>query len=76
VLFIEPGATTNVFHDCVVSDALLIDVRLFVAALVEAASTWESTVRGTTPYESNRSEFVTRYPTGLSPYIQGVPVIG
>lgn len=75
ILFVEPGASTNVFHMNVLGDALNIDVRLFCLEMVAAARNWLSTVSATLPYETNLSAFVRRYPTGLSPYIVGVPVI-
>lgn len=75
VLFIEPGMTTNVLHCNVLRDALNIDVRLFCLGIVEAAESWLTSVEGTEPFESNIDRFVHRYPSGLSPYIVGVPVI-
>jgi hypothetical protein len=75
ILFIEPGASTNIFHMNVMEDALNIDVRLFCLELVEAAKTWQQSVMGTEPYETNVKRFVTRYPNGLTPYIGSVPVI-
>jgi hypothetical protein len=76
ILFIEPGATTNILHKCVVGEALNIDVRIFVSGLVQAALKWLATVRDTSSFKANRARFVTRYPAGLAPYIGGVAVIG
>ncbi len=75
ILFIEPGATTNVFHNCQASDALTIDVRIFVRDLVQAARTWLPTVQNSPQYQANRARFVTRYANGLAPYMVGVSVI-
>jgi len=75
ILFVEPGATTNVLHMNVVNDALNIDVHSFCIEMVQAALTWRQSVAGTEPYETNLVKFVTRYPNGLPPYIGGVPVI-
>jgi hypothetical protein len=75
ILFIEPGASVNVFHMNIMNDALNIDVRTFCLEMVRAARTWLATVEGTEPYETNLSSFVRRYPTGLSPYFGGLPVI-
>jgi hypothetical protein len=75
VLFIEPGATPVVAHMNVLMDALNIDVKMFSLEMVQAALSWQTTVVGTEPYETNVKRFVSRYPEGLPPYIGGVPVI-
>jgi hypothetical protein len=76
IFFIEPGATTNVFHNCVFNDALMIDVRVFVNELVEAAEHWLPSIEHTPQFSANLAAFVTRYPNGLVPFIAGVPIIG
>jgi hypothetical protein len=75
IIFVEPGASGNVFHMNVMNDALNIDVRLFCQDIVTAATAWQASVVGTEPYETNVRKFVTRYPNGLPPYIVGIPVI-
>ena len=75
ILFIEPGATSNVFHNNIVGNALNIDVQIFVNDLVTAALQWLPTAEKTAEFQANRPRFVTRYPGGLAPYIGGVPVI-
>jgi hypothetical protein len=75
VIFVEPGATTNVFHMNVMNDVLNIDVRQFCLEMVQAALAWRAEAVGNEPYETNITKFVTRYPNGLPPYIVGVPVI-
>jgi hypothetical protein len=76
ILFVEPGATTNVFHNNIMGDALNIDVGIFVRDLVEAGQTWLTSAEKTPEYQAKSVQFVTRYPKGLPPYIVGVPVIG
>ena len=76
IIFIEPGATTNVVHYGVMNDALCIDVPSFCREVVAGAELWLQSVKGTEPYETNKDRFVQRYDNGLSPYIVGVPVIG
>jgi hypothetical protein len=49
--------------------------NVFCAEMVQAALAWRQIVAGTEPYESNIVKFVTRYPAGLPPYIEGLPVI-
>jgi hypothetical protein len=76
ILFIEPTATTNVFHNNVLNDALNIDVRIFCNNLLSGALMWLQQNENTTLYKQNSSKFMRRYPNGLPPYISGVPVIG
>jgi hypothetical protein len=75
VLFVEPGATTNVFHNNILNDALNIDLRLFVRDLVAAGLRWLQQAEGSANYQRNYPLFMQRYPNGLAPYIVGVPVI-
>jgi len=76
ILFVEPGATTNISHLTVTDGVLEIDVSLFCRDMISAARAWLLTVEGTEPYETNRTKLITRYPEGLAPFIVGVPVIG
>jgi len=76
IIFIEPGASTNVIHYGVMNDALCIDVPSFCRELIAGAKLWLQSVEGTEPYEGNNNRFVRRYDNGLSPYIVGLPVIG
>lgn len=75
VLFVEPTATTNVFHCNVLNDALNIDVRIFCLGMVAAAHRWLGEVEGTELFKRNMRKFMQRYPNGLATYIVGVPVI-
>lgn len=76
VLFVEPTATTNVFHCNILNDALNIDVRIFCGDIVEGVKEWLREVENTELYKKNYGKFMMRYPNGLKPYIIGVPVIG
>ena len=76
IIFIEPGATTNVVHYGVMNDALCIDVPSFCREVIAGGKLWLKSVEGTEPYETNSGRFVRRYDKGLSPYIVGVPVVG
>jgi hypothetical protein len=75
IVFVEPGASNAVLHMNIMNDALNIDVKTFCQEMVLAARNWIAQVSGTQPYEANLLSFVTRYPSGLAPYIGGVPVI-
>ena len=75
ILFIEPSATTNIFHNVVMNDALNIDVRIFCNDIITGAEQWLSENEETELYKKNYDKFMRRYPNGLNPYIVGVPVI-
>lgn len=75
VLFVEPTATTNVFHNNLINDALNIDVRIFCRDIVAGAEAWLQEHEGTELYRTNYNRFMRRYPRGFPPYIAGVPVI-
>jgi hypothetical protein len=76
VIFVEPAATTNVFHCNVLNGALNIDVRIFCKDIIAGAVEWLDKVEGTEHHKKNMERFIQRYPQGLPPYIRGVPVIG
>jgi len=75
VLFVEPSATTNVFHNNIMNDALNIDVRIFCSDMIAGAEKWLEENEETELFKKNYDKFMRRYPNGLSPYIVGVPVI-
>ncbi|MCX6724324.1 MAG: hypothetical protein NT155_04125 [Candidatus Staskawiczbacteria bacterium] len=75
VLFIEPSATTNIFHNNILNDALNIDVKIFCNDLVSGAEKWLEENENTDIYKNNYIKFMQRYPKGLPPYIGGVSVI-
>ena len=76
ILFVEPTATTNIFHNNIMNDALNIDVRIFCNDIIEGAKEWLQKVENTSLYKTNYNKFMRRHPAGLKPYIVGVPVIG
>lgn len=75
VIFVEPSATTNVFHCNILNDALNVDVRIFCADILSGVEQWLQENEGTELYKKNYGKFMRRYPDGLAPYIVGVPVI-
>ena len=75
VLFVEPAATTNVFHCNVLNDALNLDVRIFCRDILSGVEKWLQEYELTDTYKKNYDKFMKRHPGGLHPYIVGVPVI-
>jgi hypothetical protein len=76
IIFIEPGATSNVIHYGVIDDVLCIDLNSFCRELISGARLWLDKVENTDRFKSNYSKFAGRHPEGLKPYIVGVPVVG
>jgi hypothetical protein len=76
ILFVEPSATTNIFHCNIMNDALNIDVRIFCHDIIEGAKVWLQQHEETELYKKNYGKFIRRYPNGLAPYFVGIPVIG
>lgn len=76
ILFVEPSATTNIFHNNILNAALNIDVRIFCNDIVSGALTWLQQNQNSQNYIQNYGKFMQRYPNGLAPYLVGVPVIG
>lgn len=76
ILFIEPSSTYgSVVHDNILEGALNIDLKTFCYAMIDAVHKWLLDVKDNPNFITNYSKFMKRYPTGLSPYIGGVPII-
>ena len=76
IIFIEPGTTTNVIHYCTTNDALCIDVERFWREVIAGTRLWLDQAENSVRYQTNYNRFARRHPTGLKPYIGGVPVVG
>ncbi len=72
----EPRATTYVFDNCIVGDALMLDVHNFSTFLNTAARMWLKAAEGKETFKRNLQKVIDHYPRGLSPYITEVAVIG
>jgi hypothetical protein len=76
IIFIEPGATTNVVHYGQLNDALCIDLNLFCREMIAGARLWLKQAEQDANYLKNYQQFARRHASGLAPYIGGVPVVG
>ena len=80
IFFVEPGATSAIFHRLTFSTptgtAIQIDVKLFCEEMVSAVEEWLLKARQLSQVAANLSKSVTRHPTGLPPFINNLPVIG
>ena len=76
VIFLIPGTSTVFMHRNVLNDAYNIDLAAFCSDMVNAARVWQQTAVGTQPYERNAEKLISLHPSGLPPYIVGLPVLG
>ena len=76
IIFVEPGRSGGILHNNIINDALNIDARIFCEDLCGAAERWWQAASAQPNVQANLPRFVRRHPTGLAPYIGGVPVIG
>ena len=76
IIFIEPGATTDVVHYGKMNDALCIDLNRFCREVTSGARLWLQATEEIPLYQKNYERFARRHADGLAPYIGGVPVIG
>lgn len=74
ILFIEPGAMVSIFHNNVMDGVLNIDVKIFCAEMVAAASNWLISIKDDPIFKSNYSKSFRRYPDGFQNLIVGIPV--
>lgn len=75
ILFFEPCTTTNSFHNCILDDALLIDVNIFCREMILSAYEWLTLMKNNTNFNNNFKSFIQRRPNGIPPYVVGAPVI-
>jgi hypothetical protein len=76
IIFMEPRSTSNTIHYSIMNDALCIDLESFCKEMIMGVRLWLKHVESTDLFQQNYENFVKRHPTGLSPFITGVPVIG
>lgn len=76
IIFVAPGATTNVIHYAMFKDALCIDLPSFCREMIDGTNAWLASVEGTGLFQTNYDRFARLHEGGLPPYISGVPVVG
>ena len=75
ILFIEPQTVPITMHNCIIEDALCIDVNIFCRDMISSVRDWLNIIKNDTTFQNNYATFIKRYPNGISPYISGAPVI-
>lgn len=78
IFFVEPR-DGNIIHrnsfDIRGSKALLLDVSIFCKDMVEQARAWLPVARSGYNFARNDAKSIRRHPSGLHPYVIGLPVI-
>jgi len=75
IAFIEPGSTSSTVHNCNFSGMYCIDIRKFCTDIINAADNWLERKSKDADFLKNYDKCIKRHPSGLAPYITGVPVI-
>lgn len=76
ILFVEPDARNNIYHNNIFENALNIDVRIFCRDIISGAEKWLAGIENNPNFMRNSSNFIRRHPNGFPPYIYGMTVIG
>jgi hypothetical protein len=76
IIFVEPGATSNVLHYNIHDTTLCIDLYAFCLEVLSGARMWLDKAEKTERYKTNYDKFARRHPQGIKPYIVGFPVVG
>lgn len=61
-------------HNCLLNDALMIDIPTLVKDISDSIREWMKTVKGAQNFERNYAHFMRRHKYGIPPYIVGVEV--
>lgn len=64
-----------VMHNNTINEALNLDLPTFCEDIIDAVLAWQETMTDNDNYETNIENLIHWHPTGLSPYIVGVPVL-
>lgn len=75
VLFTLPNPQNNYFHNNILNDALNLDASTFCRDMVAAVGQWHEAKQGDANVKANLPRLLRLYPTGLAPYMVGMPLI-
>lgn len=77
IIFTLPETNNNVLHNNIINGGLNLDLIFFCKGMITATEKWIEDMEKTkdTNYIKNITNFVDYYPTGLEPYIKGMPLI-
>jgi hypothetical protein len=64
-----------VLHNNIMNDALQLDARIFCTDMIEAGRAWYIAKKEDPCVVANSPKLIQYYPNGLSPYIEGIPLI-
>ncbi len=74
VLFVGNEVQSS-FRDFRINGVVLVDILGFCGRIVATARTWYLANLGTEPVHRNRAALMKWHETGVTPYVQGVPVL-
>ena len=77
ILFLEPRVAPIIMNNCILEDALCIDINTFCKDMILSVRNWLDfeIVKNNPVFQKNYASLIKRYPNGISPYIVGTPVI-
>lgn len=74
ILFLVPNDQLFL-HNNIIEDALNIDINIFCSNIIAAVRKWEQRIKNDANFVRNYDNLIKVYPTGIPPYINGIPVI-
>ena len=74
-IFPLPTAQQNTFMNCVINDAYFCGVEQFCESMITAASRWYEAKGSEQNVVDNLTRMMRIYPTGLTPYAVGMPLL-
>ena len=75
VIFVPPNPKGHVLVNCQMNDAYVYSVVDFCMNFTTAVYNWLEAHRNDVNVQANLPRLMQYYPTGLSPYIQGMTVL-
>ena len=75
VIFAIPNNRTNIVHENTMGDVLNLYIPFFCQNILKAVNTWLEDMKGNENYKRNIQMTIKTYPNGITPYIDGIPLI-
>ena len=75
VIFTVPNAQRNVWHNCVMNDALQFDAVMFCNDVISAVRSWYNVAKSNPTVVANLPNIIQLRPNGIAPYMVGIPLI-
>ncbi len=78
IIFLEPNQRSRISVNRIKTPsetAIMIDLRSFVEAMIQATNGWLKVNESADNYKKNYTSFMQRYPNGFGQFVKGFPVI-